>query len=96
MHGPTPGPRFRPPPTDRTWGSVLATWAAAATLPLLFWAVSRPLAAAAVLAAGVGLYVGARRAARLVRCLRDCRRVAFDVAGSVRITVTLPPTDDPC
>lgn len=78
-----------------TWRSILVSYATIAAIPILLWVVSEPLTGAAVLAAVVGLSIGARRAHRLVRCFHDCRALTFDLGGEVRITVAQPPTDEP-
>ncbi|QLG61668.1 hypothetical protein HUG12_07980 [Halorarum salinum] len=78
-----------------TWRSVLVSYAAMAAIPLSLWAVSRPLAAVAVLAAAAALFVGVRRAPGLARCYRECRGIAFDLGGTVRVTIAWEPTRDP-
>lgn len=91
-----PGTRYRTGPQEPTWRSILAAYAVAAAIPALFWLVSYPLAGVAAIAAIVALRAGARRTAGLVRCFRECRGIAFDLGGRVRITVTNPSVDDPC
>lgn len=90
---PPPDPRGRPVHKHPTWRSVLVSYALVAAIPLLLWVVSRPLAGTAAIAAVVGLSIGARRAYRLIRCVRDCQGLAFDLVGRVRITITRPPAD---
>lgn len=83
-----------PDPRDRTgierlsWRSVLAGYAVMAVLLLSLWAISHPVAGAAVIVAVVGLHAAARRAVRLARCLRVCREFTVDLGGRVRVTVT--------
>ena len=72
------------------------TYAALAAFPLLLWLASRPLAGILVLATVAGLFVGARRASKLVRCLYDCGGFAIDPGGNVRICVTRTRVDDVC
>lgn len=79
-----------------TWRSVIASYAILASIPLLLWIVSQPLAGSVALAAAVGLAVGARRAYELLRCFYDCQAMVFDLGGRARITVTQLPTDDAC
>lgn len=95
MHEPPSTPRRRRAFDHPSWRGLLASYALAAAFPLALWAVSRPLAGTVVLAATAGLYVGARRAAELVRCLHDCGAFTFDLVGNVRVTVAQAHVDDP-
>ena len=96
MQRPPPDPRFRSRPKTPTWRSVIAAYAVVAALPVLFWAVSNPLAGGVGLAAALALRATARRGAKLRRCLRDCEGFAVDLGESVRVTVTRPPADECC
>lgn len=95
MHESPSTPRRRPAFDRPSWGGLLASYALAAAFPLALWAVSRPLAGTVALAATAGLYVGARRASELVRCVYDCQALTLAPVGNVRITVTRPRVDDP-
>jgi len=78
----------RPPYRRISWRDVLAAYVLAAAIPLALWAASAPLAAGSGLAvSGVGV-LGARRARRLARCVRDCRGLELDLPGTVSVTVT--------
>jgi hypothetical protein len=94
MYAP-PDPRDRTGIEQPTWRSVLAGYLLLAVLLLALWTVSNPLAGTAVLATVVGLSVGARRAAALVRCLRVCREFTVDLGRGVSITVTNAGVDGP-
>lgn len=89
-------PRTRLTPVEPTWRSILASCATIAAVPVLLWLANRPLAGAVALAVVAGLAVGAGRARRLAHCLGECRGIAFDLVGNVRITVTWSPADDSC
>ncbi len=75
-------------PVEHSLRTVAAAHGLAAAVPLLLWAASAPVVAAAVVGglAGAGLVI--RRAARLAACLADCGGFAVDVGGLVRIRVT--------
>jgi len=92
MHKPPSDPRHRSALRAPSWGDVVAAYAFVAAVVALFWVVTYPLAAAVVLAvvAGGG---GVRYAVRLVRCVRDCRAVVFDLGERVRISVTGIPNE---
>lgn len=94
MYGPPLDPRDRSPPNHPTWRSVVACYAVAAAFPLALWTASSPLAGAVALVAVAGLFVVVRRAYGLVRCLRHCRAMAFEVTPNVRVTVTWRRVDD--
>lgn len=96
MYRPPLAPRTRPAPAEPTWRAILATYATVAAVPVLLWLAARPLAGGVALAVAAGLLVGAGRARRLTRCVRQCRGIAFDLVGAVRITVTWDTADDPC
>lgn len=87
-------PRDRPSKPPLTWRSVVVSYALTAGIPLLLWVVMNPLAGSVMLAAVASLYVGGRRAARLIRCFYDCKGFTFDLLGRARITVTQVPTND--
>ena len=93
MYAP-PNPRYHTDFKHPGWRGVLAGYALLATGVLSLWAVSNPTAGAVALAAALGLFVGVRRAAALVRCLRVCREFTVDLGGSVRITVTRTSAND--
>jgi len=86
MHRP-PDPRYRPPPDEPTWGSILIVFAMIAAVPMLLWIASTPLAGV-LLAAFAGLLVGARRVVGLTRCAPTCRQLTVDLGSTVQITVT--------
>lgn len=95
MYKPPSDPRFHLAPEQPTKSAVLVSYVMAAAIPLSLWALSHPLVGIAVLAAGVGLFVGARRASRLAWCVDNCRELTFDLAGELRVSITHVPTDDP-
>lgn len=89
-------PRERTAYGRLTWTGVLASYALAAAIPVLFWAASDPVAAGVVIAASAFVAVTARRARRLARCVRACEGLAFDLPGTVSVTVDWTPTTDVC
>jgi hypothetical protein len=95
MQVPPPGPRYRPNAREPTLQSIVAAYAVAVAVPVLLWVGSNPLAGAATLAVIAGLVTTVRRAVRLVRCFYDCRGLAFDLGGRVRITIAQTPVDGP-
>jgi hypothetical protein len=78
-----------------TWRGVLVSYAMAAAIPVLLWAGSDPAAAALALAGAAGAFVAARYARRVARCVDQCRGVAFDLPGRVRVTVAWTEACDP-
>ena len=93
MHGPL-DPRSRSDFGQPTWRSILTGYALIAALFLSLWIASNPIAGTVGLTAAVGLFVGARRTAGLVRCLRVCREFTVDLGGSLQITITNTRVDD--
>lgn len=85
-------PRERPLAESLTWQSIAVSYALMAVIPLLLWAVSRPLAGSVLLVGAASLFIGGRRAYRLRRCFYDCQEFTFDVLGRARITVAQIPT----
>lgn len=75
------------------WRSVFASYALMAAIPLLLWIVSQPVAGTVTLAGIASLFIGGRRANRLVRCFYDCQRLTFDLLGRAQITITQIPTE---
>lgn len=102
VENPDTTPMFRPPfdPRDRplidrpTWRSVLVSYATMAVVPLLLWAVSRPLEGTVTLVGIAVLCVGGRRVHRLRRCFYECQKLTFDVAGKAQITITQISADE--
>jgi hypothetical protein len=87
-------PRDRPLVDRPTWQSVVASYALVAAIPFLLWLVSSPVAGTVTLAAIAGLFVGGRRAHRLVRCFYDCQQFTVDLLGRARITVAQTPANE--
>lgn len=83
-----PDVRYHPVPSEPTWQRVLVSYTAIATVLLLLWAVSDPLASVVLLAAFAVLFAGARWTLALARCLAECGGFAFEVGERVRIRVT--------
>ncbi|WP_232701229.1 hypothetical protein [Halobacterium wangiae] len=92
----SPDPEERTTYGRVTWYGIAVSYAMAAAIPLLLWAASAPLTAAVVFAAASVVAVGTRRAHRLARCVRNCKGLAFDLPGTVRVTVAWTPTCDAC
>jgi Flp pilus assembly protein TadB len=87
MTRPPLDPRNRPLSQHPPGKAVLVSWAMMAAVFLLVWAASRPWLGALALAAGVGLVVLGRRARRLARCLRECRRLVVPLGRHGYVTV---------
>ncbi|WP_135819945.1 hypothetical protein [Halostella litorea] len=96
MFRPPLDPRDRPLVEQPTWRDVAGSYGLIAAVPFLLWFGANPLAGTALLAALVGAAAVVRSAHRLVRCLRNCRRIAFDVGDTARITIRRPPADETC
>lgn len=80
-------PRFRPPADRLTWTDIAASYAAMFGVVALVWATSAPVTAAALAVAAAATVAVARRVRRLARCVEQCRGLALDFPGSVRVTV---------
>lgn len=91
-----PNPKYRPRPKNPTWRNIVAAYAVVAAVPVLFWVASNPLAGGVGIAAALALRAGARRGAKLRRCLRDCEGFAVDLGERLRVTVTRPPANECC
>lgn len=89
-----PDPRYRPPPEEPTWGSILTGFAMVAAIPLFLWVATNPLAGV-LLATLAGLVVGARRAVHLARCAPACRQLTVDLGRTVQVIVTTRWDCDP-
>jgi hypothetical protein len=85
----------RPLDERLTWRSILVSYAMMAAVPLLLWVAGRPLLRVTAVAAVVGAFAVARRGAALRRCFYECGGFAFDLGGSVRVTISRPRADDP-
>jgi len=98
MHGPPRDPRDHSVRGEPTWTDLLVSYGLIAGAFLLFWAVSQPLAALVAVAAVLALVLGVRRAAKLVRCLRECGGFVVDLGGAVQVCVTRASADGttPC
>lgn len=94
MIPPSTDPRYRAEPVESTWRGVLVSYALVAAIPAVLWVAAHPSTRLVAVAALAGLYVGANRVHGVYRCLRDCRALAFDCWGAIRITVTRPPDLD--
>lgn len=79
---------------ETSWRSVLSGYVLLAVFFVGLVAVSYPLDTALALSVAGGLFVGARHAVRLGRCLRDCGAFSLDLGGRVRITVARTDLDD--
>lgn len=95
MSSPPPDPRASPVPDEPTWRAILVSYAVMVAIPLALWAVSQPVAGTVALAGLAGLFVGARRAHGLVRCLSDCGGFAVDLGDAIRVTVVQSSADEP-
>jgi len=66
----------------------VASYALLLAFFVLLWTISHPLVGLSALAALAGLFIGARRAARLRRCFYTCDALTLRPFGSVRITIS--------
>lgn len=80
-------PRSRPPIDRLTWTDIAASYAAVFGVVALLWATSAPMTAAALAVAVTVTVAAARRVRRLARCVEQCRGLALDFPGSIRVTV---------
>jgi len=94
MSRPPLDPRDRPPIESPTWQSVLLSYGLVAVIPLLLWVVSQPVAGIVTLGGIAGLFIGGRRAYRLIRCFYNCQEFTFDLLGRARITVAQIPATE--
>jgi hypothetical protein len=67
-----------------------------ATIPLLLWVVSQPVAGAILVTALVGLALGARHVYKLARCLFECGGFTFELGGKIRVCITQPGVEPTC
>lgn len=95
MRKPPTDPRFQLAPEQPTWSGVLVSYALLVGFTLFLFFLSRPLVGIVGLAAVVGLYVGAPRVSRLIRCVSHCRELTFDLAGEIQVTITQTRIDEP-
>jgi len=93
MHD-SPDPHKRTTYGRLTWTDILLSYAMAAALPVLLWSASDPVTAGVLTLSAAFVVVTARRTRELARCLRECRSVAFDLPGTVSVTVAWGPTCD--
>ncbi|MDT3433480.1 flagellar motor protein MotB [Haloarcula sp. 1CSR25-25] len=78
----------RRPGLNPTWRRIAASYALVLAFFVLLWAISQPLAGLGALAVLAGLFVGAKRAARLRRCFYTCDALTLRPFGNVRITIS--------
>lgn len=90
------GSRHVEVPTGTSWQSLAVCYALLATTMLLLWSATNPLAGTAVVTGAVGLVVGTRKAAPLVRCLTECGGFVLDVTDDLQLCVVRPSADGPC
>lgn len=95
MFRPPIDPRDRPLVEPPTWRSIVVSYALVAVVLLLLWVVSYPRAGAVILAGIAGLFIGGRRAYRLIRCCYNCEEFSFDLFGRARITVSQTSANEP-
>lgn len=96
MRDPNRDPRRRSVPDQPTWDTVLLSYAMVAAIPVVLWIAANPVIGLVAVGAIASLGFGARKAAGLVRCFYECRRLAFDVGDVARITVCRRPAEEPC
>lgn len=83
----------RADPTDRrtnrslTWTNVLLTYALAAAVPVLLWAVSDPGAAVLTATVATTAFVATRYTRKLARCIDQCRSITVNVPRSGQLSL---------
>jgi len=87
MEQPPSAPRDRPG-LNPTWRRIVAGYVLVLAFFLLLWTISHPLVGFSTLTALAGLFVVARRAARLRHCFYTCDALTLRPFGSVRITIS--------
>jgi hypothetical protein len=93
---PPPDPRYRPSPTEATWGGILAGFALLAALPVVLRVLDQPLVGALTVAVIVVLASGVHRTARVVRCVAVWRRCTVELLGVVQVTIARTDADSCC
>lgn len=96
MRDPNRDPRRRPALDEPTWDHVLVSYAMVAAIPVVLWTLANPAIGLVTIGAIASLALGARKAAGVVRCFYECRRLAFDVGDVARITVCRRAAEEPC
>ncbi|MFB6234873.1 MAG: hypothetical protein ABEH81_00485 [Halopenitus sp.] len=96
MRDPTRDPRRRSAPDQPTWDSVLLSYVMVAAIPAVLWIVANPVIGLVAVGTIASLGLGARKAAELIRCFYQCRRLAFDVGDVARVTVCQRPAEELC
>lgn len=77
-----------------SWRSLLVSYALVAAVPLLLWVVAHPVGGIVAAAGIAGLFVGGRRAYRLVHCFAECGGFSFQLGSIARITVSQLASDE--
>jgi hypothetical protein len=87
MYDPNADPTDRRTNRSLSWTNVLLTYALAAAIPVLLWAVSSPGAAVLTVTVVAAASFAVRYTRRLARCVDKCRGVSFTVPRTARVSV---------